>query len=109
MERKEISKQIGALNLKISLANKELEEMEIAIKRKKIEIRKYKNDLKGLQLRIEEIEIEKWREKKAKTGQIKSEYIIASNNDYYSQEKKFYEKDRAYIDYMKKNVLPYND
>ena len=51
MERKEISEQIGELNLKIFSANKELEEMELNVRRKKIEIRKYKNEVTGLQKR----------------------------------------------------------
>ena len=115
MERKEISEQIGELNLKIYSANKELEEMELNIKRKKIEIRKYKNEVTGLQLMLEEIDIERWKEKKKEKLEIKRKNIVeknlkeATNSDYYSQEKKFNDTENSYIDYVARNVLPYND
>lgn len=115
MERKEISEQIGALNLKIYAESKELEEMELAVKKKKIEIKRYKNELRGLQLRIQEIEIEKWKEKKTQKEKVKKQiqseinYKEDANSDYYSQENKFHNIGNTYIDYMEKNILPYND
>lgn len=115
MERKEISEQIGELNLKIFSANKELEEMELNIRKKKIEIRRYKNEVTGLQLMLEEIDIERWKEKKKEKQEIKRKNIVEknlkeeTNSDYYSQEKKFNDIGNSYIDYMAKNVLPYND
>lgn len=115
MERKELSKQIGELNIKIFSASKELEEMELNVKRKKIEIRKYKNEVKGLQLKLEEIEIEKWRERKnqkevtKKQKPIDMRYKEDTNPDYYSQNKKFNDIGNVYADYMEKNILPYND
>ena len=115
MERKEISEQIGELNLKIFSANKELEEMELNIRKKKIEIRRYKNEVTGLQLMLEEIDIERWKEKKKEKQEIKRKNIAeknlkeATNSDYYSQEKKFNDKENSYIDYVARNVLPYND
>ena len=115
MERKEISEQIGELNLKIFSANKELEEMELNIRKKKIEIRRYKNEVTGLQLMLEEIDIERWKEKRKEKKEIKRNNIVeknlkeATNSDYYSQEKKFNDTENSYIDYMAKNVLPYND
>ena len=115
MERKEISEQIGELNLKIFSANKELEEMELNIRKKKIEIRRYKNEVTGLQLMLEEIDIERWKEKKKKKQEIKRKNIAeknlkeATNSDYYSQEKKFNDTENSYIDYVARNVLPYND
>ncbi|MBO6243498.1 MAG: hypothetical protein J6O41_02885 [Clostridia bacterium] len=115
MERKEISEQIGELNLKIYSANKELEEMELNIKRKKIEIRKYKNEVSGLQLMLEEIDIERWKEKKNEKQEIKRKNIVEknlkeeTNSDYYSQEKKFNTLENSYIDYVARNVVPYND
>ena len=33
----------------------------------------------------------------------------ATNSDYYSQEKKFNDTENSYIDYVARNVLPYND
>ena len=115
MERKEISEQIGELNLKIFSANKELEEMELNIRKKKIEIRRYKNEVTGLQLMLEEIDIERWKEKKKEKQEIKRKNIVennlkeATNSDYYSQEKKFNDIENSYIDYVARNVLPYND
>ena len=115
MERKEISEQIGELNLKIYSANKELEEMELNIKRKKIEIRKYKNEVSGLQLMLEEIDIERWKEKKKEKQEIKRKNIVEknlkeeTNSDYNSQEKKFNTLENSYIDYVARNVVPYND
>ena len=115
MERKEISEQIGELNLKIFSANKELEEMELNIRKKKIEIRRYKNEVTGLQLVLEEIDIERWKEKKKEKQEIKRKNIVeknlkeATNSDYYSQEKKFNDTENSYIDYVARNVLPYND
>lgn len=115
MERKEISEQIGELNLKIFFANKELEEMELNIRKKKIEIRRYKNEVTGLQLMLEEIDIERWKEKRKEKKEIKRNNIVeknlkeATNSDYYSQEKKFNDTENSYIDYVARNVLPYND
>lgn len=115
MERKEISEQIGELNLKIFSANKELEEMELNIRKKKIEIRRYKNEVTGLQLMLEEIDIERWKEKKKEKQEIKRKNIVeknlkeATNSDYYSQEKKFNDTENSYIDYVARNLLPYND
>ena len=76
MERKEISEQIGELNLKIFSANKELEEMELNIRKKKIEIRRYKNEVTGLQLMLEEIDIERWKEKRKEKKEIKRNNIV---------------------------------
>ena len=104
MERKEISEQIGELNLKIFSANKELEEMELNIRKKKIEIRRYKNEVTGLQLMLEEIDIERWKEKKKEKQEIKRKNIVeknlkeATNSDYYSQEKKFNDIENSYIE-----------
>ena len=112
MERKEISEQIGMLNRKVFSSSKELEELEIKVKRKKIEIRKYKNEISSLKLKLAEIEIEKWKAKK-KEGKIpvKKDKKLQEeiNSDYYSQEKKFYDIGTAYADYMAKKVAPYND
>ena len=115
MERKEISEQIGELNLKIFSANKELEEMELNIRKKKIEIRRYKNEVTGLQLMLEEIDIERWKEKRKEKKEINRNNTVeknlkeATNSDYYSQEKKFNDTENSYIHYVARNVLPYND
>ena len=112
MDRKEISEQIGTLNKKIILANKELEEMVFNVKRKRIEISKYKNEIYNLKLKIKEIEIEKWKDKRNRGMiQVKQERNLEekTNSDYYSQEKKFYDIGTAYADYMAKKIAPYND
>ena len=48
MNRKEITEKIGEINLKIAKANEELDEIELNYKKKKLEIRKYKNEAAGL-------------------------------------------------------------
>ena len=109
MNKKELTEKLGKLNLKILAANKELEELEINVKRKKIEIKKYKNEVSSLHLELEELEIENWRENK-KIPKIKNKvYKIVENDDFYSQEIKYNDIDDAYTNYMKKNVIPYND
>lgn len=54
LQRTDITEKIGKLNLKIAKANKELEELEIQYKKKRLEIRKCKNESAGLQ----ELELE---------------------------------------------------
>ena len=44
LQREELTEQIGKLNIKIIKANKELDELELKYKKKKLEIRKYKNE-----------------------------------------------------------------
>ena len=56
MQRAELTEQIGKLNIKIAKANKELDELELKYKKKKLEIRKYKNESAGLQLELQELE-----------------------------------------------------
>lgn len=52
LQREELTEQIGKLNIKIAKANKELDELELKYKKKKLEIRKYKNESVGLQLEL---------------------------------------------------------
>ncbi|MEI3400828.1 MAG: hypothetical protein V8R51_00005 [Clostridia bacterium] len=49
------------LNIKTAKANKELDELELKYKKKKLEIRKYKNESAGLQLELQELELENWK------------------------------------------------
>lgn len=58
MQKKELVEQIGKLNLIIATSNKELENLELEYKKKKLEIKKYKNERVGLQLKLQEIELE---------------------------------------------------
>ena len=62
LQREELTEQIGKLNIKITKANKELDELELKYKKKKLEIRKYKNESVGLQLELQELELENWKE-----------------------------------------------
>ncbi len=115
MEKKELLEQIGKLNMKIASSNKELEDLELEYKKKKIELRKYKNERLGLQLELQEIELECNKnvisENKMKRIQKKTleKYCNGFNNEYYTQEKNYPLIEDSYINYMKKNVVPYND
>lgn len=75
MQKKELLEQIGKLNMKIASSNKELEDLELEYKKKKIELRKYKNERIGLQLELQEIELDSNKnvisEKKLKEYRIK--------------------------------------
>ena len=54
MNAKEVSKQIEELNIKISNTTKEMEDIEIEWKRKKLAIKKYKNEVEKLQIELQE-------------------------------------------------------
>lgn len=115
MQKKELVEQIGKLNIKIATSNKELEQLELEYKKKKIELKKYKNERIGLQLELQEIELEGNKnvisENKIKRIQKKTleKYCNGSDNEYYTQEKNYTQIDDSYINYMRKNVVPYND
>ena len=114
MQRADITEKIGKLNIKIARANKELEELELKYKKKKLEIRKYKNESAGLQLELQELDLENCKEiqKQKKIKQIEKETMkkyTDFNNEYYSQEKSYYNSEDPYKSYMEKNILPYND
>ena len=44
MQKKELVEQIGKLNVKIITSNKELEKLELEYKKKRLELKKYKNE-----------------------------------------------------------------
>lgn len=58
MQKKELVEQIGKLNVKITTSNKELEKLELEYKKKRLELKKYKNERVGLQLKLQELELE---------------------------------------------------
>ena len=58
VQKKELLEQIGKLNVKIATSNKELEKLELEYKKKRLELKKYKNERIGLQLKLQEIELE---------------------------------------------------
>lgn len=114
LQREELTEQIGKLNIKIAKANKELDEFELKYKKKKLEIRKYKNESVGLQLELQELELENWKEiqEEQKIKRIQKETMKKysdPNNEYYSQEKSYYNSEDLYKSYMERNILPYND
>lgn len=114
MQREELTEQIGKLNIKIIKANKELDELELKYKKKKLEIREYKNESVGLQLELQELELENWKEiqEEQKIKRIQKETMKKysdHNNKYYSQEKSYYNSEDLYKSYMERNILPYND
>lgn len=115
VQKKELIEQIGKLNVKIVTSNKELEKLELEYKKKRIELKKYKNERVGLQLKLQELELECNKkvinEKEIKRIQKKTveKYCNDSNNEYYTQEKTYSNIEDSYMNYMRKNVVPYND
>ena len=94
MQRKELTEQIGKLNLKI--------------------VKTYKNIIKGIQLELKELELEELKKKQEKRKMKKAPIEISkkyddNNNEFYSQEKRFISNENSYLDYMRKNIVPYND
>ena len=115
MQRKELVEQLGKLNLKIANATKELENLEIMYKKQKIQIRKFINERARIKLELQELEIDNSKKNLAenKMSQIQKKmvekYFSDPNNQYYSQEKSYLNNENLYSDYMKRNVLPYNE
>lgn len=114
MNRKDITDKIGDLNLKIAKANEDLNEIELNYKKKKIEIRKYKNEVAGLQLELQELELENCKEIKeqkkiTRTQNQTLKRYLDIDNEYYSQEKNYHNSGDAYKSYIERNVLPYNE
>ena len=94
MQKKELVEQIRKLNLIIATSNKELENLELEYKKKKLEIKKYKNERVGLQLKLQEIELEN-NKNVISDSEIKriqkrtiEKYCYDPNNEYYTQEYK---------------------
>ena len=96
LQGEELTEQIGKLNIKITKANKELDELELKYKKKKLEIRKYKNESVGLQLELQELELENWKEiqeeQKIKRIQISKKlfYILITIMQEGMQQKHFF-------------------
>lgn len=113
MQKKELVEQIGKLNVKITTSNKELEKLELEYKKKRLELKKYKNERVGLQLKLQELESNKkvtnnneiWRMQRRTI----EKYCNDPNNEYYTQEKTYANLEDSYMSYMKKNIVPYND
>lgn len=115
MQKKELVEQIGKLNVKIASSNKELEKLELEYKKKRLELKKYKNERVGLQLKLQELELENNKkiidEKEIKRIQKRTieKYSDDPRNEYYTQEKTYSNIEDSYMSYMRKNVVPYND
>lgn len=115
MNAKEVSRQIEELNTKISNATKEIEDIEIEWKRKKLAIKKYKNEVEKLQIELQEQELVNWKDLQ-KQDKIKRNQknllkkYAERNNEYYTQEKDFCNTEiPAYKNYFAKSAVPYND
>lgn len=115
MQKKELVDQIGKLNVKITTSNKELEKLELEYKKKRLELKKYKNERVGLQLKLQELELES-NNKVTNNNEIRrmqrrtiEKYCNDPNNEYYTQEKTYANLEDSYMSYMKKNIVPYND
>lgn len=107
MQRAEITEKIGKINIKIAIANKELEELELKCKKKKLEVRKYKNESARLQLELQELDIENYKkiQQEKNINRLQKETIrkyADPNNEYYSQEKSYYNLENLYKSYIKK-------
>lgn len=115
MKKKEISEQIGRINLQVLTLKKETDKIEIYLKRKKLEIKKLTNKKVALELEIQELDIANWKAKKLEKKNLykinsKLEKIIKDkNDDYYSQNDKTADNDDLFINYIEKNIVPYND
>lgn len=115
MQMEDVSKKIAKLNSKIINANKEIDEMEFNLRQKRLEIKKYKNERARLQLRVKELELEKWKaiqqERKQKNMQkvLLRKYADDSNSEYYSQENNLSKRDNSFINYIERSLVPYND
>lgn len=115
VQKKELIEQIGKLNVKIATSNKELEKLELEYKKKRLELKKYKNERVGLQLKLQELELES-NKKVTNNNEIRrmqrrtiEKYCNDPNNEYYTQEKTYANLEDSYMSYMKKNIVPYND
>lgn len=115
MQKRELVEEIGKLNVKIATSNKELEKLELEYKKKRIELKRYKNERVGLQLKLQELELET-NKKKNNDKEIKriqrrtiEKYSDDPRNEYYTQEKTYSNIEDSYMNYMRKNVVPYND
>lgn len=115
MDKKEITEKIGKVNLKIAATSKELNELALEYRRKKLELKQYKNDKSNLQLEIQRLAIEEWKEAH-KNEEIKriqrttmEKYSYDPNNEYYSQRKDLSNDNDLYANYLVKNIVPYND
>ena len=107
--------KIGKLNVKITTSNKELEKLELEYKKKRLELKKYKNERVGLQLKLQELELES-NKKVTNNNEIRrmqrrtiEKYCNDPNNEYYTQEKTYANLEDSYMSYMKKNIVLYND
>ena len=114
MQRAKITEKSGKIYKKIANANKELDELELKYRKKKLEIKKYKNESARLQLELQELEIENCKEIREQNRIKRMQKVTMKkyadpNNEYYSQEKSYYNSEDLYKSYIEKNRLPYND
>lgn len=116
MQKKELVEEIGKINVNITTSNKELEKLELEYKKKKLEPKKYKNEKAGLQLKLQELEF-KNSKKPMSNKEIEriqkrtvEKYCNYSDKEYYyTQEKLYPNLEDSYMNYVRKNIVPYND
>lgn len=115
MKKDELLKKIELQNEKIVRVKKELEFLEIECKKKRLEIKKLNNEKNKLKIKYQEWKIENTRkikkEKKEKNLQDKiiQKYGTDYDHNYYSQEKEIANDSDYYTNYIRKNIIPYND
>ena len=115
MKKDELLKKIELQNEKIVRVKKELEFLEIECKKKRLEIKKLNNEKNKLKIEYQECKIENTRkikkEKKEKNLQDKiiQKYGTDYDHNYYSQEKEIPNDSDYYTNYIRKNIIPYND
>lgn len=115
MQNEELIKKVNRINIKITNVNKEIDELALSLKQKRLEVKKYKNERARIQLKIKEFEIENWKsvqqERRQRENQrnIMKKYAVDPNNEYYSQDNSYLSKESSFIKYMEKKVVPYND
>ena len=115
MKKDELLKKIELQNEKIEKVKEELEFLEIECKKKRLEIKKLNNEKNKLKIEYQEWKIENTRkikkEKKEKNLQDKiiQKYGTDYDHNYYSQEKEIPNDSDYYTNYIRKNIIPYND
>lgn len=118
MKKDELLKKIELQNEKIVKVKEELEFLEIECKKKRLEIKKLNNEKNKLKIEYQEWKIENTRkikkEKREKKEKILQEKIIQKygtdyDHNYYSQEKEIPNDSDYYTNYIRKNIIPYND
>ena len=125
MKKIEIQNKILELSKDLQNKNKEIEELQISLRGKKIEVRKLKNQISSLRLDLDEIEVENWKQRKQQKAVQKNQKSISNKymyggvrdkrlreelySQYYSQDIVDKCVEDNYLTYIQKNIEPYID